>query len=134
MKPRSPACIEQMARTYSTEAVPGVGVGQRDLDQGGVVVHPVRERGGDQLFTGREPAEQGGHANAGTAGHLVQRGIQAALGEQLAGGGQDELAIALGVRSERMIASHPAGWSGPGVGPVMDRAYPMKWNSRSVYV
>ena len=84
----------------AAEALPRVRVGQRGLDRRGVLGHPVREGRGDQVLAGGEAAEQRRDPDAGAAGDLVQRGVQALLGEDLAGGVDDALAVALRVRPQ----------------------------------
>jgi hypothetical protein len=45
----------------------------------------------------REGAVEGPDADSGAFGQLGHRGVQPALGEELAGGGEDARAVALGV-------------------------------------
>ena len=116
----------------ATEPVPGVGVGQGGLDQGGVLGHRVREGRGDQLFAGGKPAEQGRHPDPGAAGDLVQRRVQPVLGEDLAGRLDDPRSVALRVRAQCRVASWT--WSLRPAGPSMARNLPFKWNMRSIYV
>ena len=55
----------------------------------------------DQLVLVREAPVGGPHADAGAVGDVVERHVQAALGEQLARGVEEPLAIALGVAAQR---------------------------------
>src|SRR6185437_17013489 len=72
-----------------------------DGDEG---VDTVPEQLGDErLLVGEAPVD-GADADAGRPGHLVEGGVEAALGEHLGGGGQDAPPVALGVPAQRALA------------------------------
>jgi hypothetical protein len=63
----------------------------------------VLEERVDQLLLVREAAVDGAHADAGATGDLVQRDLQAVLGEALGGRREDALPVALGVAAQRAV-------------------------------
>src|SRR5439155_1260440 len=65
----------------------------------------------EQLLRGPAPVD-GGLADAGAGGHLVDAGGQAVLGEDLAGGVQDLLGVADGVRADPHARSPDRAGSG----------------------
>lgn len=76
------------------EALPGVGTGQRLLAEGELGVDQLRDDLVDQRLAGGEVVVERADADPGPAGDLLQRGVQAARGEDLAGGGRQPLAVA----------------------------------------
>jgi hypothetical protein len=81
--------VAGLHRTYGLyvggEAAPGVGVGQAGLDGSEVLAHPLGEHRGDQVTAGREPPVERGVPRPRPPGDLVQRRVQAVLGEHLPG-------------------------------------------------
>jgi hypothetical protein len=74
---------------------------------------------GDPVQQGRpvgEAAVQGGDAHAGTPGDLVEGRVGALLDDDVAGGGQEPLAVALGISPQppRRRSGDGAGFGHPG--------------------
>ena len=75
---------------------------------GSVVGHPSFEAGRYEVCPGRESSVKGGDSHTGSAGDLLQGGVQSPLGEHLLGRGEYPLPISLGVG--------PQAGGAPGVG------------------
>ena len=91
-------------RTYlvdkAAESGPRVRVGERLGDRVGVGGHLGLERARDQVGPGREPAVEGGHADPRVPGDVLDRDVQAPLGEDVPGGGDEPLTVALRVGAQ----------------------------------
>jgi hypothetical protein len=74
-------------------------LGSRGADRGKLV--PVRRL--DQQLPGREVPVQRADADAGVLGDPLQRRLETALRERGGRGGQDLVAVALGVRAQRAL-------------------------------
>jgi hypothetical protein len=85
------------------ERVPGVWILAGGLEQAHDLAELVVEQLFDQQSLVREVTVDGADADVGVVGDVVQRHAQAAVGEELARGGQDALAIAHGVLSEQRL-------------------------------
>jgi hypothetical protein len=94
------------------EALPRVVHGQRLLGRVHVLLDRRGQDGVQQLGAGGEAAVQGGDADPGAPRDLLQRRLQALLGEHLPGRGEDGVAVALGV------AAQPSGGRGRHRDPV----------------
>ena len=88
------------------ERGPRVGRLDRDLDLAGQPAQALGHHGAEEVVLVGEGAVERADADSGALGQLGHRGVQPALGEELAGGGQDARAVALGV------GAAGAGWSG----------------------
>jgi len=82
------------------EALPGVGCSQRLLSGLGIFSDLVQERRGDQLLPARKASVEGGDADPGAQGYLLQRGLEPLLCEHLLGSGEEGGPIALRVCSQ----------------------------------
>ena len=89
-------------RQVAGEREPRVRLGQGAPGGVGDLPHRAEEHRGDQLAAGREAAVQRGIADAGPAGDLIQRRVQAAFGEDGQGRVHELAAVAFGVRAQRL--------------------------------
>ena len=71
-------------------------------------VDPVEDDRGDQVVLRGEVAEHGALADAGPAGDVGDRGVQAPLGELVGGRGQQQPPVAGGVGTQRTGRGHVA--------------------------
>lgn len=117
------------------EAVPGVGVAEGGGDGGNVGVHGAGEDRVDEVFAGGEAPEEGGDADAGGAGDAGHGRLNAVGGKDAAGGGDDPLAVALGVPAQRVPVRRCGGLA---VGRVVSGGHGLivtrNWNTLSVSV
>ena len=98
--PRSRACSSQPRSRKSTSPSHGSSIASACSAIAHDRLDPLLEERVDQLLLVREAAVDGADADAGVVGDVVQRHAQPALGEQLSRGGQDALAVALGVLAQ----------------------------------
>src|SRR3954454_17727258 len=88
------------------QPLPRVVALERPLGQRDEVIDPLLEERIDELVLVGEAPVRGAHAHAGMARDLVQADGEALLREELAGGIEDPLAVALGVSSQLRHVSH----------------------------
>ena len=82
------------------QAAPGVGIVECLLGERGDLVEALLEERLDDLLLVGEAAVGRADADAGVGGDVVHRDVEAALGEHLAGRGQQPLAVALGIPAQ----------------------------------
>lgn len=100
-----------------------VRVGEGVAGGFGVGGHLVLERGGDQVGAGRVAPVEGADPDAGLAGYVLHRHVEALFGEDLAGDGDDALPVAFGVDTQTGVASGAGcGWRGHSASPSCPRA------------
>ena len=86
------------------EPRPRIGIGQRVLAGFDHLAHRVHEDRGDQVPALGEPPVEGGVADPGPAGDLVQRRLEATLGEHGPGSLDQLQAVTLGIGSQARLA------------------------------
>ena len=79
------------------ESGPGVWLGERVLGEGEELADALGDDCFDECFPGGEVAVEGAGADAGAARYLVEAGVYALFGEDLARGGDEESVVALRV-------------------------------------
>ena len=87
----------QDVQHVATEAGPRVWVGEGSIDRCRVVGHAFGEDGVDELLPAREAPVERGIADAGAASDLIERRVEPALAEDLAGRRHERRAVSGGV-------------------------------------
>ena len=103
-KPRFSACSATVPLEEPGEAAPRVVVAQALLGEGGETVEVLLEDRLDERGLGREAAVERPHADARAARDLVDRHLEAELGERLGGRCEDAAAVRLGVPPQAATA------------------------------
>ena len=105
VRPRSCCWSRRTRSRYVVEAAPGVGIVECLLGERGDLVEALLEERLDDLLLVGEAAVGRADADAGVGGDVVHRDVEAALGEHLAGRGQQPLAVALGIPAQRAFGA-----------------------------